>query len=141
MNEPPPILLITTQYEGIARWHGSVVHIESHQVPRFLWTTASIDVYLDGQCILKTGGRLNPTGSCTDVFSHGGSDHIAELSWGVAFWYSFPYEFQIDGISIVNSRIRAKNWYLAFMIASLFGIVFGAILFLLGRHIWQSMSS
>jgi hypothetical protein len=140
MNEPPPILPVAPHDTGIVKWHGNTVHVEARQVPRYLLTTTSIDVYLDGQCILQTGGRLNPTGSCVTTFNHGGSAHEAELSWGMALWYSFPYQLRIDGIPIAISQIRARNWYWGFMVASLIGIVFGVILFFLFKQIRRSIS-
>jgi hypothetical protein len=140
MNEPPPILPVAPPDGGIVKWHGSTVHVQARQVPRYFWTTASIDVYLDGQCILQTGGRLNPTGSCSAMFDHGGSAHTAELSWGVALWYSFPYELRVDGIPVAISRIRANNWYLGLMVGILLGTIFGVISFFVCNHIRRTLS-
>jgi hypothetical protein len=140
MNEPPPILPVAPHDGGIVKWHGSTVQVEARQVPRYFWATTSIDVYLDGQCILQTGGRLNPTGSCSATFDHGGSAYTAELSWGVAFWYSFPYELRIDSIPIAISRIRAKNWYMGLMVGILLGTIFWVISFVVCNKVRQLIS-
>ena len=39
--------------EKKTQWNGSAVEVTAHLVPRFLWSTASIDVFLDGRCILS----------------------------------------------------------------------------------------
>jgi hypothetical protein len=90
----------------------------------------SIDAYLDQQCILQTGGQLNPAGSCSTTFNHEGVTHTAELSWGVGVLYSFPYQLNIDGIPVMSSRVRADNWYLTLFVGIFFGIVAGMIAFL-----------
>jgi hypothetical protein len=140
MNEPPPIPPVLPQREGTARWHDSVVCVQSRQVPRYLWTTASIDVYLDEQCILQTGGKLNPTGSCSSTFNHDGAAHTVELSWGVGLWYSFPYELRINGFSIITSRVRANNWYMGLIVGIFFGTILGVIVFLIGHLILRGIS-
>jgi hypothetical protein len=141
MNEPPPIPPpmppVLPRYDGIVQWHGSIVSVRARQVPRFLWTTTSIDAYLDEQCILQTGGKLNPRGSCSTTFNHGGSAHTVELRWGMALWYSFPYELRIDGTPVTTSRVRADNWYLALIVGLFFGTVLGVILFFAGHRILQ----
>jgi hypothetical protein len=139
MNEPPPIPPVLPRHEGTVRWHDSVVSVRARQVPRFLWTTASIDVYLDEQCILQTGGKLNPTGSYSAIFNHGGSAHTAEVHWGMAAWYSFPYELKINGFPVIASRVRADNWYLGLMVGIFFGTILGVILFFAGRQILRGI--
>jgi hypothetical protein len=140
MNEPPPMLPTAPQSQGIVLWHGSTVHVQARQVPRYLWTTTSIDVYLDGQCILESGGQLGPTGGCSAAFEHGCSLHNVELSWGLALWYSFPYELRIDGIPIAISHVRADNWYLRLMVGVFLGTIFGVVLFLLRLKIRRLFS-
>lgn len=132
MNEPPPIPPVLPHNEGTVNWHGSTVHVQSRQVPRYLWTTASIDVYLNDECVLQTGGKLNPTGSCSATFNHEGATHTVDLSWGVGIWYSFPYQLRINGIPIIASRVRANNWYMGLIVGVIFGTILGAIIFLSG---------
>ncbi len=129
MNEPPLVPPVLPQ-QGVVTWHGSTVSVRSRVVPRYLWTTVSINAYLDDQCILKTGGKLNPTGSCSTTFNHGGVTHTAELSWGLGIWYSFPYQLNIDGVPITASRVRADNWYITLIIGIFFGTVIGVMGFL-----------
>ena len=112
----------------VARWQGRVVEVKARLVPRFLWNTASIDVFLDGQCILRTGGKLNLTGSHSATFDHSGSTHTAEVSWGFSgFSFSFPYRLQIDGVPVVTSRVHVENWWMAVAVGIVFGLVLAAI--------------
>jgi hypothetical protein len=129
MNEPPFMPPILPQNKGPVTWGGSTVSVRARVVPRFLWTTCSIDVYLDEQCILQTGGALKPTGSCYATFNHGGATHSAELSWGVSAAYSFPYRLNIDGVSVMSSRVRADNWYLTLIVGIIFGTLAGVLVF------------
>lgn len=95
----------------IIKWKDRVVDVQARLVPRLLWTTASIDIFLDGQCILRTGGRMsmNLRGSHSDTFTHSGSKHMAALSWGYGFLQSFPYKLQIDGTPISEARVHVRN--------------------------------
>jgi hypothetical protein len=101
------------------KWQAGLVQVQARLVPRFLWSTASIDVFLDGQCILRTGGQLKFTGSQSATFTYSGSTHTAELSWGTAFLLGFPYQLQIDGTSVSEARVYIKNWPLGLIVAIL----------------------
>jgi len=112
----------------VARWQGSAVEVQARLVPRFLWNTASIDVFLDGKCILRTGGKLNLTGSYSATFDHSGSTHKAELTWGFSgLSFSFPYRLQIDGVPVVASRVQVENWWTGLAVGILFGLVMAVI--------------
>ena len=78
-------------------------------VPRFLWSTASIDVFLDGRCVLRTGGQLKAIGSHSATFNDGGSEHRMELKWGLSREFHFPCQLSIDGVLVKSSRIRVEN--------------------------------
>jgi hypothetical protein len=118
---------------GIIQWQGSAVEVRARLIPRFLWTTASIDVFLDGQCILRTGGQMKVLGSHSTSFSHSGSTHTADLSWGNpgASLRYFPYKLRIDGAPISEARVYVQNWpvglVIAFLIAAAFVAAFLAI--------------
>jgi len=103
----------------IIRWQDSAVDVQARLVPRFLWSTASIDVFLGEQCILRTGGQLKATGSHSATFTHSGSTHTAELSWGYGLLFSFPYKLRIDGAPVSEARVRVQNWPLGLFIAFL----------------------
>ena len=95
-------------------WEGSTVEVRARVVPRYFWTTASIDVFLDGRCILKTGGQMKSVGSSTDEFQHGGVVHTAALSWGNAHMrhalgLTFPYQLFFDGSKIAVSEVSMEN--------------------------------
>jgi hypothetical protein len=84
----PPRLITRLQQTSAAKptagisWQGKTVQVRARYVPRFLWTTASIDVFLDARCVFRTGGKLKVTGSHSASFGDGGSEHLMELTWG-----------------------------------------------------------
>ena len=108
-------------------WRDKEIRVQAKLVPRFLWTTASIDVFLGDACILRTGGQLKLRGSQCASFNNGGSEHRAELSWGIARQRSFPYRLSIDGAAVNESTVFIGNWSMAFVPA----IIFAAVLLLL----------
>jgi hypothetical protein len=111
---------MTTQSERSTTWQGSDVRVRARLVPRFLWTTASIEVFLDQECILRTGGQMKFTGAHSAEFVHSGAKHTAELSWGSSgFSFSFPYQLRIDGAAIQASRVRIRNWPIGLLAALL----------------------
>ena len=96
-------------------WRDKIIRVEASSVPRFLWATASIDVFLGEQCILRTGGQPALKGSYSTVFQDGGTEHQAELSWGYIRQHQFPYKLHIDGALIVESQVFVRNWQLGFI--------------------------
>jgi hypothetical protein len=92
------------------QWQGSTIEVQARLVPRFLWTTASIDVFVGEQCVLRTGGRMKLIGCCSQTFAHSGAEHVAEVSWGGGLLYSFPYQARIDGVVVKEGRVRVQNW-------------------------------
>jgi hypothetical protein len=90
-------------------WQGKTVRVQARNVPRFLWTTASIDVFLSDQCVLRTGGQLKLTGSHSTSFSDGGAEHQIELRWGHSRNFRFPYQLRIDGITVDDSHVQVEN--------------------------------
>jgi hypothetical protein len=108
----------------VVNWQGSAIDVQAWLVPRLLWTTASIDVFLDEFCILRTGGSAKLAGSTSSTFTHSGSTHTAELSWGMAGLLPvFPYRLQIDGITIATSRVGVRNWPLLLIPSVLLAVV------------------
>ena len=112
----------------VTKWQDRTVDVQARLIPRFLWTTASIDVFLDGQCIFRTGGQMKFTGSYSATFIHSGSTHTAALSWGYGFLRWFPYKLQIDGVSISEARVHVQNWPLGLVAGILLGILLGIVL-------------
>lgn len=92
-----------------AEWHGSDLRIRATLVPRYLWTTASIDVVIDGATVLRTGGQLKAIGSTRREFRHGGAWHVAELAWGVLGSDGFPFTLRIDDELILASEVPVDN--------------------------------
>src|SRR5262245_32270742 len=64
------------------KWKDSALEVTARLIPRFVWMTASIDVVLNGQPILRSGGEMRITGSAVSEFDYRGSVHRCELSWG-----------------------------------------------------------
>ena len=56
----------------VVEWQGSPIRVEARLIPRFLWTTASIDVFVGQQCVLRTGGQMKATGSHSETAIHCG---------------------------------------------------------------------
>lgn len=120
----------------VIKWQDSPVDVQARLVPRFLWTTASIDVFLGGQCILRTGGQLRFVGSHSATFTHSGSTHTAELNWGAsALRPSFPYQLRIDGAPILDSRVSIQNWPVVLIAMVLLGAGLGVVIHFLRHHL------
>jgi hypothetical protein len=78
------------QTDFMISWQGKAVSVRARYVPRFVWTTASIDVYLDDRCVLRTGGQFKLTGSHSATFTDGSTEHRMELTWGGSGGFRFP---------------------------------------------------
>jgi hypothetical protein len=93
-----------------ARWHNADLEVHARPVPRYLWTTVSIDVLLDGEPILCTGGQASLLGRCRSRFRHEGEAHKAELSWGKMANGAFPFMLRIDEELVLASEVPVDNW-------------------------------
>jgi len=101
----------------VVKWQGSAVEVQARLVPRYLWNTASIEVFLDGQPILRTGGRFKFTGSYSASFTHDGSTHTADLTWGFCgLSFSIPYQLRINNAPVADSRVQIRNWPVALVV-------------------------
>jgi hypothetical protein len=103
-NQPLPY------FTPIPQWNDHRIDVRAALVPKFLWSTASIDVYLDGVRILRTGGKLRPTGLVETSFTDANGTHQVALTWGVGWLFAFPFVLYIDGEMIANARVRVSNW-------------------------------
>jgi len=104
---------LTDMREDI-QWQGATVEIRARLVPRCFWTTAAMEVFVDGQRVLQTDGRMKFSGSKTANFLHAGSKHWTELSWGHGWLRSFPYSLRLDGSPVSEGRVNVRNWPLGF---------------------------
>jgi hypothetical protein len=89
------------------------VFISCALVSRYAWTTASIDVSLGSQVILRTGGQAKFTGSHIEPFQFNGTGHTAQLTWGVSLGHKFPVTLTIDGLKVADCRVPISKWWLA----------------------------
>jgi hypothetical protein len=111
------------------RWRGSNVEVKARLVPRYFWTTASIDVFLDGRCILQTGGQMKVTGSSSAEFDHEGSRNVVELSWEKERHFGFPYALRINHAKVSLSHVPVDNpGLIAIPVLVLFASLFAAVL-------------
>ena len=125
---PPPLPAFTRPFQVRARL-----------IPKYLWTTASIDVYLDGRCILATGGQMKLTGAHAGVFKDGGKDHLAELKWGKGRKLRFPYQLWIDGTKVLDSWVAVENRLLAYIPAGIAFVIMFAISYHFFFHLVSSL--
>jgi hypothetical protein len=88
------------------------IDVSARLVPRYAWTTASIDVFVDGRRILKTGGVFKIAAKHTERFQEQDGVHAAEIAWGKATLRSFPIVLKIDDTQILASRVVIENWWL-----------------------------
>jgi hypothetical protein len=118
----------------IVEWQGSVLDVQARSLPLSLWIMTSIDVFMDGQCILSTGWRMAFTGSQAATFTHSNSAHKAALSWGMCdLSFSIPFQLEIDGIPVAGSRVRVRNWQLSVIVQALITAAFMALMYSM-RH-------
>jgi hypothetical protein len=89
--------------------------VKAHILAKHLWTSASIDVYLDELCISKTGGQWRLRGVQRSEFYLNDETHTAELSWLPRRGLYFPYQLSIDGHKISDSKVYIYNWPAAFL--------------------------
>jgi len=93
-------------------WNSKKVSVTARLIPRYAWTTASIDVFIEDQAIVKTGGVFKFIGKQVECFQSNGIEHSVEVSWGKGSLRSFPVSLKIDGTTIVESAVPIQNWWL-----------------------------
>lgn len=114
-------------------WKGASVQVTSRIIARYLWTTASINVSVTGKTVLRSGGVMRITGDTVATFEYEGVSHRVALSWGKASLRSFPFQLEIDGDLIADSRVLISNWWLAYWpLAAIFLLAF--VWGMLGSH-------
>jgi hypothetical protein len=105
---------VTKRRGSRAVWNGVPVIITCRLIKRYVWTTASIDIWVDGNLVLRSGGVLRITGSRTESFYFDTATHEATLAWRAGRLLSFPFKLVIDGTVVVESRVFIENWWLLF---------------------------
>ena len=95
----------------LASWNDTTVAVTARAIPRFAWTSASIDVAIGDETILKTGGVLKVVGKHVETFELRGATHTVEIAWGKATLRSFPFSLHIDGSPLLASRVPVENWW------------------------------
>jgi hypothetical protein len=111
-------------------WQDSDFKVTAVVVPRYFWTTASIDVFLADECLLRTGGVFRLTGTNRTDFVYNGEPHFLVLSWQVGRGIDLLYQLSIDGKEIADSKIRLRNWPFLFLPIAALGagvLIFGYV--------------
>ncbi|HSM95293.1 MAG TPA: hypothetical protein VLT91_04560 [Rhizomicrobium sp.] len=90
------------------QWDDVDVAVESVLVPRYLYTSASVNVYVAGNCILQTGGVMRFSGKNMAEFAHNGTDHQVVLDW-TSGRSSVGYTLMIDGDKILEGSVFPRN--------------------------------
>ena len=90
-------------------WEGCDLAVKAEYVPRYLYTTASINVHVNANCILRTGGVWRLWGKQGADFVHNEKKHHAELSWRSGR-SEFEYELTIDGQRVLKSVVTPRNF-------------------------------
>jgi hypothetical protein len=101
------------QRNAATNWKGVPVQVTSKIISRYAWTTATIDVSINGKTILRTGGVAKIAGDTTAAFEHEHTRHQAVLRWQKGTLRSFPFQLEIDGVLIADSRVAVSNWWIA----------------------------
>jgi len=96
---------------NMVNWRDRTLEVKARVLPKYLWSTASIDVYLDDAAIIRTGGVMRLKGLNEVQFDEGGETHSVALSWrSPAQGMSFPYQLSVDGKIVLESEVRPPNW-------------------------------
>jgi hypothetical protein len=94
-------------------WRETDITVRAWLVPRYLWATASIEVFFAGERILRTGGQLRVVGSVSTRFFYQGIPCKVELAWRQARRGAFPYVLTIDGRQVREASVRVENLWMA----------------------------
>ena len=95
-------------------WSGVPIRVTARVVPRYAWRTTSIDVAVNGRTVLQTGGVRKIIGVHSETLDLAGVQHLMELSWGQFTSGAFPFLLKIDGVVVLESRVVAPYWWVAY---------------------------
>jgi len=95
-------------------WNNTPILVTSRFISRYAWTSASIDVSVDGAVILRTGGVFRVTGTVVQTFTSRGANHEAKLTWGRGSLRWFPFKLEIDGALVAEAKVPTSNWWCAY---------------------------
>jgi hypothetical protein len=106
-----------------ARWNGSDFSVTARLLPHRAFFAASIDVHVDRETKLRTGGVFKLLGEHKEEVLISGSRRAMVLSWGRAAPRSFPVKLTVDEEVVLEGNVQISNWYVAYwpwaLIASL----------------------
>ena len=95
-------------------WNGSTVEVTARLLPRKAFLAASIDVHINRETKLRTGGVFKIVGEYQEQVELSGSHHKLALAWGKAAPRSFPVKLTIDDRVVLEESVRISNWYAAY---------------------------
>jgi len=96
------------------QWNGKLIAATAHLVPRFAWMTASIDVAINENVVIRTGGVPKLEGELPSTFELNGSEHQIRVTWGKAKPKAFPITVLIDNQVVISGDVPIANWWLAY---------------------------
>ena len=106
-----PYLSRATEYA--TSWNGVPVRVTCRIIGRYGWTTATIDVAIDGAKILATGGVMKFAATHEENFDFRQSPHRAKVGWGRGAIRSLPFTLTIDDALVADARVPIQNWWIA----------------------------
>lgn len=93
-------------------WNGLPVCVSARLVGRFAWQTASIDLTVGDEVVLRSAGVFKLVGKIDGPFEFSGVRHGATLEWGRVASRSFPYKVTLDGDLVLSGRVPIDNWWI-----------------------------
>ena len=112
---------------------GHTFAVRGRLVPRRLFTTASLDVWIDGCCVLRSGGVPQAGGRVeADVELNDGA-HVVALAWGTAKGAAFPVVVTLDGVVVEERDVEIDNTWLLLVFPVVVAVCIGIAAWLLGR--------
>ena len=89
----------------------STVLVTARMISQYTWTTASLEVCVDGGPILRTEGTKGADRAQQAQFAYKGKTLDVSLKWGAKSLRSIPYTLEIGGLIAAASRAPIRNWW------------------------------
>ena len=116
-RRPAPADSIGTRHRtNRVNWRDRRLEVKARVVPRYFWSTVSINVHLDGTALIRTGGVFRGKGLNEAQFDEWGETHSLGLSWtSPTRGFYFPYRLLVDDGVVLESTVKPPNWPMVFM--------------------------
>ena len=104
------------------QWNNADIDIQASFMPNRLWLAATIDVLLNQEKILATGGKLRFKGKYEEQFKRDGVKHMVRLEWGQFWLHTVPCTLYIDDQQILQGKVNIRNWQMNIVALIFYGI-------------------